>query len=202
MALQPLTKSSLIISAILIVGAVGAGGTYFVMSHGHGNDPSNHHSGAMGHGIRMHDEINMPGLRGENATAEESAEIAVLFRNFETITRDVQNLPNGIRTVTASTDPDVMDALVSHSIGMIDRVKRMDDPKIEIESPTLDIFFVCGEGIETTTEVTNEGLVVVQTSDDPELLAALQTHSAEVTEMAERGMAAVHEMMMADGRNH
>ena len=47
-----------------------------------------------GHGLGMHqhDEVNMPGLRGENATQEESAELAVVFRNFDTITREVENL--------------------------------------------------------------------------------------------------------------
>ncbi|MEZ5799358.1 MAG: hypothetical protein R3D29_01200 [Nitratireductor sp.] len=42
----------------------------------------------------------------------------------------------------------------------------------------------------------DEGIVVVQTSDDPEVVAALHTHAAEVSAMAERGMQAVHEMMM------
>jgi hypothetical protein len=50
--------------------------------------------------------------------------------------------------------------------------------------------------------VEDEGLVVIQTSEDPQIVKALQTHAAEVTEMAERGMQAVHEMMMANGESH
>lgn len=61
---------------------------------------------------------------------------------------------------------------------------------------TLDIFFERAEALETEIEVTDEGIVVVQTSDDPELVAALHTHAAEVSDMAERGMMAVHERMM------
>jgi len=38
--------------------------------------------------------------------------------------------------------------------------------------------------------------VVVQTSDDPEVVVALQTHAAEVSDMVDRGMQAVHEAMM------
>ena len=181
--------------AILLTVALVSGGVVLAQGmHGHGH--------GHGRGGMMHDEVNMPGLRGENATAEESAELAVMFRNFDTITREVENLPNGIRTVTRSSDPDVMDVLVSHAVGMIDRVGRKDDPKIFIQSPTLDVFFLHGDEISSVAEVTDEGLVVVQTSDNPELVAALQTHAAEVTEMADRGMAAVHDMMMEQRRGH
>jgi len=152
-----------------------------------------HMHGADGSG---HDEVNMPGLRGKNATPEESAELAIMFRNFETITREVTNLPNGIRTITNSSDTDVMDKLVSHVVGMIGRVEARDDPKIGIQSPTLDIFFARGDEIKTEIDLTDDGIVVTQTSTDPDLVAALQKHAAEVSDMADRGMQAVHEMMM------
>jgi len=132
----------------------------------------------------------------------ESDEIALLFRNFETITREVEKLENGIRTVTHSTDADVMKTLVSHSVGMIDRVKRKDDPKIMIQSPTLDAFFLQGDEIESTIEVTENGLVITQTSENAQVVEALQTHAAEVTAMTDRGMEAVHEMMEQQGRGH
>jgi len=108
----------------------------------------------------------------------------------------VTNLPNGIRTVTRSTDEDVMDQLVSHVFGMIRRVADKDDPEIIIQSPILDIFFERGDEIETEIKLTDEGIVVIQKSKDPELIAALQEHAAEVTDLADRGMAAVHERMM------
>lgn len=161
------------------------------------------HGGGMGngmmHGGGRHDMTNMPGLRGVDATPEESAELAVMFNNFETITRTVENLPNGIRTVTNSSDEEVMANLVSHVTGMINRVEEGRDPQIFIQSPTLDIFFQRGGGIETEIEMTETGIVVIQTSDDPELVAALQVHAAEVTDMANRGMQAVHDAMMKRG---
>ena len=188
-------KSTIIASGFVMAVAAGAGGMYYSMSSGH--DMIGHHGDNM-----QHDEVNMPGLRGENATPEESAELAVLFRNFDTITREVENLPNGIRTVTRSSDPDVMDALVNHSVGMIDRVGQLDDPKILIQSRTLDIFFLLGEEIISDVSVEDEGLVVIQTSENSEVVEALHTHAAEVTAMADRGMQAVHEMMMTNGESH
>lgn len=178
---------------LLSVGAVFAfkSKAFYLMSHhmaGNG-----HMHGANGTG---HDEVNMPGLRGANATPEESAELATMFRNFETITREVTNLPNGIRTMTRSSDPEVMDQMVSHVTGMINRVEAKDDPRILIQSPTLDIFFAKGDQIETEITTTDDGIEVIQTSENPELVAALQKHAAEVSDMADRGMQAVHEMMM------
>lgn len=191
------SKSTLIAATVVLAGAIGAVGMYFAMSGGD-YDMAGHH----GNGMMQHDEVNMPGLQGENASEQESADLAVMFNNFDTITRSVENLPNGIRTVTRSTDPAVMDALVNHSVGMIDRVGQLDDPQILIQSPTLDIFFLQGEDIVSEVSVEDEGLVVIQTSDDPQMVEALHTHAAEVTAMAERGMQAVHEMMMANGKSH
>lgn len=146
-----------------------------------------------------HDMTNMPGLKGRDATAEESEELAIMFNRFEEITRTVENLPNGIRTVTFAEDEELMGVVSSHVIGMIDRVDMGRDPEVIIQSPTLDILFERRARIVTEMDVTEEGIVVIQTSDDPEVVAALQTHAAEVSAMVERGMEAVHEMMAARG---
>jgi hypothetical protein len=187
-----------IVIALTVVLAVAVGGlslwrtnTFYVLSHHMAG--GGHMHGADGTG---HDEVNMPGLQGRNATQEESNELAVMFRNFETITREVTDLPNGITTVTRSSDPEVMDQLVSHVIGMIARVENKDDPEILIQSGTLDIFFARGDEIDTDIAVTEDGIVVTQTALEPILVAALHEHAAEVTAMSDRGMAAVHEMMM------
>lgn len=143
----------------------------------------------------------MPGLRGVDASPEESAEMAVMFRNFDRITRSVTRLPDGIRTVTGSDDPEVMAAIASHVTGMIARVEEGRDPQVFIQSPTLDIFFERGDRISTQIDVTDQGIVVVQTTEDAELVKALHTHAGEVTAMADRGMQAVHEMMMRRSGN-
>lgn len=154
--------------------------------HGHGG----------GHGMHGHDEAAMPGLRGLNVTDAESAEMALMFRRFQTLSREVETLPDGIRTVTRASDPEVMQALVSHVVVMINRVETGDDPQVFIQSPTLDIFFARRDALETEIDVTEDAIIVTQTSTDPDLVAALHLHAAEVTDMVERGMQAVHERMM------
>lgn len=147
-------------------------------------------------GNMIHDEVTMPGLRGLDATKEESLELEIMFRNFRSLSRSVENLPNGIKTITTSDDPKTMEALVSHVAGMITRVEEKRDPQIFIQSPTLDIFFERGDAIETDIEISEAGVIVIQTSEDPDVVAALHIHAAEVTDMVDRGMMAVHEKMM------
>jgi hypothetical protein len=48
----------------------------------------------------------------------------------------------------------------------------------------------------TNRGLANAGVVVMQTSDDPEVAAALHLHAAEVSDLANRGMEAVHKAMM------
>ncbi|MGH1578141.1 hypothetical protein [Planktotalea sp.] len=175
------------VSAVLVAGLL-------MFPHAdHGAAHAQHSHGADGTG---HDEVNMPGLRGENASVEESTELAVMFRGFRSFTRTVENLPNGIRTVTRTSNPEVMEALVNHVAGMTERVFNEDDPKILIQSPTLDIIFERGDKILTELDILDDGIVVIQTSDDPEVVDALQVHAEEVSAMAEQGMHAVHQMMM------
>lgn len=188
-----------ILSALIVLAGLFAASGLALAQTGH----SAMHQRMHGHGAAGmgHDETTMPGLRGLNATPEESEEIAVLFRQFRTLSREVENLPNGIRTITRSSDPAVSEALVSHVVGMIGRVETKDDPQIMIQSPTLDIFFARGDAFETEIEITDDGVVVVQTAEDPALVAALHEHAAEVTAMVDQGMHAVHQMMMQRARN-
>lgn len=155
--------------------------------------PGGHMHGADGTG---HDEVTMPGLRGLDATPEESAELMALFRNFPALTREVTLLDDGIRAETSSDIPELAAILVSHVAGMLQRVEEGRDPQVFIQSPTLDILFERRATISTEVETTETGVIVTQTSTDPEVVAALQTHAAEVSDMAARGMQAVHERMM------
>lgn len=190
--MQRFNKPALV--ALGLGALVGAAPLYAQMA-GHGGGAAHH--GADGTG---HDEVTMPGLRGLDVTPEESAEMAVMFRNFPVIDRTVTLLPDGIRTETFTADDDVRGALISHVTGMLTRVEEGRDPKVLIQSPTLDILFERRDTITTEIDVTDTGIVVIQTSTDPEVVTALQVHADEVTDMANRGMQSVHERMM--GKHH
>lgn len=183
-----------IIIAVLATALIVLAGVLYSQMGGYAHMHNRHH-GANGMNGEGHDMANMPGLRGENVTEQETEELAVMFREFEKIERTVTNLPNGIKTLTFSADEEVMNVLASHAAGMINRMDEKDDPKVFIQSPTLDILFERSETITTQFNMTDEGIEVIQTSTDPEVVTALQTHAAEVTDLANRGMESVHEAM-------
>jgi hypothetical protein len=56
--------------------------------------------------------------------------------------------------------------------------------------------------IETEIELTDTGISVLQTSEDPKVVELLQKHAAEINDMVERGMRAVHERMMSSKKTN
>jgi len=154
--------------------------------------------GPMGPGMMGMGMMGM-GMMGGNATIDERSDIHDLFSNHEQIRRTVTNLPDGIRTVTESDDPAVAETIKKHVADMGKRVDEGRDPGLPIESPALHAIFRDKNKIKSTYEVTEKGIVVVQTSTDARAVKALQDHAAEVTDLARRGMAAAHEAMMKNG---
>jgi hypothetical protein len=152
----------------------------------------------MMHGGMMRDGMMGPGMMGvagDSTTMQQLGVIHSLFMNHDRITRTVTNLPNGIRTVTESDDPQMAALLKTHVGDMMERVVAGDDPGLPIESDALHSIFRDKDKIRTSTETTANGVIVVQTSDDPKVVAELQEHAAEVTKFAQDGMAALHVAM-------
>jgi hypothetical protein len=146
-------------------------------------------------GAMQHDEVNMPMLNGVDTTESEMSELKALFQNHKDITRSVELLPNGIKTLTETKDEELRAALVGHSAGMITRVEQGKNPQIPIQSLTLKTLFEGRNTIVTEIEITDYGIAIIQTSTDPKVVAALQEHALEVSDLAERSMEAVHEQM-------
>ena len=119
-----------------------------------------------------------------------------LVMNHDRITRTVTNLPDGVRTVTESDDPRLAAVIKSHveiSIGMVEAGK---DPGLPMETKAVRTIFANKDKVRTSTEPTAKGVVVTQTSSDPVVVAALQKHAADVSELVRDGMAAMHRAMM------
>jgi hypothetical protein len=141
----------------------------------------------------------MMGRDHDAALMAEMADVHELFVNHDRITRTVTNLPNGIRTVTESSDPRIAQILRDHVASSRKRVETGNDPGLPIESEALRSIYRNYQKIQTTFEPTATGIVVVQTSSDRETVAALQQHASEVTDFVKDGMAAMHAAMMKTG---
>jgi uncharacterized protein YdcH (DUF465 family) len=143
-----------------------------------------------------HDEVNMPGLQGEDITDREIADLKRLFQKHNEISRLVENIPNGIITVTETDNEELRSSLIDHVTLMVTRLQEEKNPKVIIQSPTLHEIFEYYDEIETELELTEKGISVIQTSANAKVVALLQQHASEISDMVDRGMEAVHERMM------
>ena len=149
------------------------------------------------HGHSEHDEMNMPGLQGIDTTESEVNDLKNIFKNHKKIKRTVTNLDNGIKTETYSNNEEIRSAIVNHVTLMVTRIQENRNPKVMIQSPTLDKLFNNFDKIETSIELTETGIAVIQTSEDLKVVKLLQSHASEINDMVEKGMRAIHERMMS-----
>lgn len=175
-------------------------GVYAFAAHSQEGRPGFGPSGMHGMGPRMMGMgQGMMGMAHDEATMSQLQVIHTMLVNHDRITRTVTNLPNGIRTVTESDDPALAGLIKQHVADMGKRVNAGDDPGLPIESEALHSIFRDKDKIHSTYEATAKGIVVVQTSDDPQTVAWLQSHAGEVTDLVHGGMAALQTAVM---KNH
>ena len=149
------------------------------------------HPGGMGPGI-MGQGMGGPmmgRMQGDASFADDMRLVRAMLFDHDKIKRTVVNLPDGIRTVTESDDPGVARAIKAHVASMENRLK--EGKIFNLFSPTLPVLFENRDKIKTTVEMTERGATVTQTSGDAKVVAALQAHAVEVSELARDGMAAM-----------
>ena len=135
-----------------------------------------------------HDENNMPRLQGKDTTEQEVSVLKEIFRSYEGISRSVTNVQNGIVTTTEAENESLREAIVSYVSMMVTRLQEGRNPEIIIQSPTLDALFGVYDEINTVVEMTELGVKIIQTPSNPKVVRLLQTHPAEVNDMANRVM--------------
>jgi hypothetical protein len=162
------------------------------MGHGamHGMD---HGAAAGGHGPMAGPTAML--TKQDAGSAADMGLVHDMLMNNDKIKRSVQRLPDGIRTVTESDDPQVAQAIKAHVSSMSQRLN--DGREFNIFSNTLPVLFENRDKITSKVETTEKGAVVTQTSSDAKVVAALQGHADEVTELARDGMVAMRRGMMA-----
>jgi hypothetical protein len=168
--------------AIGVAAALGLGAAVAVFAH----------PGGMGPGM-MGQDMGGPMMgrmrHGDASFADDMRLVHAMLFDHDKIKRTVINLPDGIRTVTESDDPGVARAITAHVASMEQRLK--DGKIFNLFSPTLPVLFENRDKIKTVVESTDRGSTVTQTSGDPKVVAALQAHALEVSELARDGMAAM-----------
>jgi hypothetical protein len=192
-------KRSITIAAAGMIAVLGLGLAIATAVAQHsGMGPGMRHG--MGHGSAADGHRPMAGAVGmlTQQDAGSSADMALvhdLLVNHERIRRTVTRLPDGIRTVTESDDPQVAQTIKAHVASMSNRLKTGQE--FNIFSTTLPVIFENADNIRSVVEMTDKGAIVTRTSTDAKIVAALQGHAGEVTELVQEGMVAMRRGMMS-----
>ncbi len=125
------------------------------------------------------------GGQHDEAFAADMHLVRDLILNHDRIRRTVTNLPDGIKTLTESDDPQIAQVLKAHVASMEKRLS--EGREFNLFSPTIPVLFQNKDKIKTVVETTDKGAIMTQTSSDPTVVAALQAHAVEVSELVRDG---------------
>lgn len=137
----------------------------------------------------------MGGMSFDAATPADMQLVRQMIFGHDKIERSVTNLPSGIRTVTESSDPQVAQAIQGHVASMDGRLA--DGRVFNRFSENLPVLFDAKDKLKSEIKMTERGAIVTQTSDDPKVVAALQAHAQEVSDLAHEGRATMMRAAMA-----
>lgn len=114
-------------------------------------------------------------------------EIHALLVNHDKIERKVEERKDGIESWTESDDPAIASAIKNHVKSM---KKRMEDGNpIRQMDPLFRELFEHSEKIKIKIEETENGVHVIETSNDPEVVLLIKQHANKaVSEFVEYGM--------------
>jgi len=164
--------------------------------HGQGSGQGMRHGQGAGRGMGQ-GMGGMGGMMGrfqnDPAGQADMGLVQTMVHGHESITRSVTNLPDGIRTLTESSDPQVAGALQAHVASMVQRLEQ--GKEFNLFSENIPVLFANRDRIVTRVEMTPRGATWIQTSTDPVVVAALQAHAREVSELANEGMVAMQRGM-------
>jgi uncharacterized protein len=110
-----------------------------------------------------------------------------LLANHEKIKRVVKELPNGVETLTESGTPEVAAKIKEHVEWMTVRIQETNP--IRMRDPLFAEIFKHTDKIDMQHEVTEKGVRVTETSEDPAVAKLIQAHAKVVSGFVERGFA-------------
>lgn len=113
--------------------------------------------------------------------------IRSMLMNHEQIERRVENLENGVKTWTTSDDPEIASAIRTHVQQMKERMENQQP--IRQMDPVFRELFEHADKIRIEIEHTEKGVVITETSEDPQVVKLIQQHANKaVSEFVDQGM--------------
>jgi hypothetical protein len=117
-----------------------------------------------------------------------------MFDHHREIRRTVEHLPNGIRAVTESDNQRIAALLKQHVPDMYGHLSGGQE--VRCMSNSLPTMFRNASHYQRHVRLTARGVEVVETSGNPEVVAAIRRHAEEVTGFVRDGMPAMMRSMM------
>jgi hypothetical protein len=140
-----------------------------------------------GHGM---DQIMKPdNMMGPMRTGME------LFGRHAKIHRSVTELPNGVRAVTESDDPETAGLIQAHVSEMYQRLDQNDIFPYPM-SRSVPAMFAHSTNYRRKFEAIPNGVTVTETADDPAMVAVIREHAREISGFVRDGMPAMMRGMM------
>jgi hypothetical protein len=112
-----------------------------------------------------------------------------MFNRHNEISRTVEEIPGGVRTITQSGSPELAAQLKAHVSSMYSRLD--ENAEVTCMSRTLPTLFRNSTGYRRRLTLTPAGVIAEETADDPTLTQTIREHAREVTGFVDQGMRAM-----------
>lgn len=127
------------------------------------------------------------GHAGDSQHQKDHNDFFFLIEHRDSIRRTIENLPNGVETLTESDVVDVASMIQVHVAAMYARLENANP--IRMRDPIFREIFANADKIEMTVERTDHGVRVKETSDDVYVVKLLQEHAKVVSLWIRNGYA-------------
>jgi len=115
---------------------------------------------------------------------------ALVF-DHASVTRSIEKLSNGVRTITTTSNPELLPILRKHPRQMAELYGQ--GGMVRGWDPLFRELAAVSDKVKMEFKDIENGVEVLSTSDDAEVVKLIQAHADKVSEMAARGIPAMHE---------
>lgn len=141
-----------------------------------------------------------PGSMGRERgmSDDEHGAIFDLLGGHDAIARKVEELPDGVRTTTTTTKPELVETLRTHVRQMTRRLEQ--GRPVRMWDPVFRGVFAHADEIEVAMKDVAGGMEVTETSKNPSVVVLIRAHAAKVSDFVARGHAAARPPWAGGGR--
>lgn len=125
------------------------------------------------------------GPRNDDRFEADHDDFHFLLTNHEKITRKVTKRKDGVETLTESQDPKIARKIQEHVHWMSERVEK--GKPIRMRDPLFAELFRYANKIKIESTKTKQGVRVIETSDDPDVVRLIQAHADVVSKFVANG---------------